>query len=90
MRILFATTAGSGHFHPLVRLAQAVVRAGHTVAFACPQSLYTLVERSGFQPFSMLDLDSLAQQRAAVMRQFAPLTKAITADSFVSGVFIGI
>jgi UDP:flavonoid glycosyltransferase YjiC (YdhE family) len=38
----------------------------------------------------MLDLDSLAEQRAAVMRQFALLTQGITANTFVSEMFIGI
>jgi UDP:flavonoid glycosyltransferase YjiC (YdhE family) len=37
MRILFTTTAGLGHFHPLVPLARAAANAGHEVAFACPK-----------------------------------------------------
>ncbi len=44
MRILFTTTAGSGHFHPLVPLAQAAVAAGHAVACAASPSLRHSVE----------------------------------------------
>lgn len=48
MRVLFTTTGGSGHFHPLVPLAQATRAAGHAVAFACPRSLCPQVEALGF------------------------------------------
>jgi MGT family glycosyltransferase len=49
MRMLFTTTAGSGHFHPLVPLARAAQARGHTVAFACPRLFCPQVEASGFQ-----------------------------------------
>jgi UDP:flavonoid glycosyltransferase YjiC (YdhE family) len=90
MRILFTTTAGMGHFHPLVPLAQAAVRAGHTVAFACPQSLCPYVEVSGFQAFSMIDLDSLTAERMAVMQRIVHLTTEESNKSMVSEMFIGI
>lgn len=51
MRILFTTLAGSGHFHPLVPLAQALERAGHVVTFATAPSLHPNVEASGFRAF---------------------------------------
>ena len=51
MRALFTTTAGSGHFHPLVPLAQALTEAGHEVAFAAPRSFGPTVEASGFRAF---------------------------------------
>jgi UDP:flavonoid glycosyltransferase YjiC (YdhE family) len=38
MRILFSTQAGSGHWRPLIPLAQAVQMAGHEVAFATTPS----------------------------------------------------
>jgi UDP:flavonoid glycosyltransferase YjiC (YdhE family) len=62
MRILFTTTAGIGHFHPLVPPAQAAVRAGHEVAFACPHSLCPYVLASGFEAFPVIDLNSLAAE----------------------------
>ncbi len=51
MRALFTTTAGSGHFHPLVPVAQALTEAGHEVAFAAPRSFGPTVEASGFRAF---------------------------------------
>ncbi len=50
MRILFATLQFSGHFHPLVPIAQAAMAAGHEVAFACAPPIPT-VERAGFRVF---------------------------------------
>ena len=47
MRALFATTAGAGHFGPMVPLAQACVSAGHQVVVAAPGSFADQVERSG-------------------------------------------
>ena len=45
MRTLFTTQAGSGHWRPLIPLAQAVQIAGHEVAFATtPIACETLVE----------------------------------------------
>ena len=51
MRVLFTTTAGSGHFHPLVPVARALVEAGHEVAVAAPGSFTPTVEASGFRAF---------------------------------------
>ena len=49
MRILCTVRAASGHFHPLVPLAQAARDAGHEVAFAMPPSFQGTVERLGFR-----------------------------------------
>jgi UDP:flavonoid glycosyltransferase YjiC (YdhE family) len=51
MRILFTTVQYSGHFHPLVPIARAAVKAGHDVAFACAASFVPTVERVGFRAF---------------------------------------
>ena len=51
MRVLFTTLNGSGHFHPLVPLAQALEHAGHQVAFACQPSYGPVVRASGFVAF---------------------------------------
>jgi UDP:flavonoid glycosyltransferase YjiC (YdhE family) len=47
VRILVATTAGAGHFAPLVPFARACARAGHQVRVAAPQSFGTVVEQAG-------------------------------------------
>src|SRR4051812_25991216 len=52
MRVLFTTQPGTGHFHPLVPLAQALRDVGHDVAFAGARSAQPLIEASGFRGFS--------------------------------------
>ena len=47
MRVLFSTTAGSGHFGPLIPFAQACSDAGHMVKVAAPTSFATDVSRAG-------------------------------------------
>lgn len=49
MRVLFSCTAGSGHFLPLVPLAQAFADDGHDVAFASAEDLRSRVEALGLE-----------------------------------------
>jgi UDP:flavonoid glycosyltransferase YjiC (YdhE family) len=51
MRVLFTTLPATGHFHPLVPIANAAVAAGHDVAFATAASFCSVVEAVGFQCF---------------------------------------
>ncbi|MBV9355155.1 MAG: glycosyltransferase family 1 protein [Chloroflexi bacterium] len=48
MRVLVATTAGAGHFAPLVPFAAALRDAGHAVRVAAPASFASAVQRAGF------------------------------------------
>ncbi len=48
MRVLVATTAGAGHFSPLVPVARACAAAGHEVLVAAPESFRGTVESAGF------------------------------------------
>jgi UDP:flavonoid glycosyltransferase YjiC (YdhE family) len=50
MRVLFASTQGAGHFHPLVRFVDACLRRGHEVLVAGPPTLAPTVDRAGY-PF---------------------------------------
>src|SRR5262249_44279399 len=52
VRVLFTCHSALGHFHPLVPIAQAMVDAGHEVAFATPASFAPIVERTGFRVFA--------------------------------------
>lgn len=54
MRVLVATTAGAGHFGPLLPFAASWRDAGHDVAVAAPASFASTIERSGFvhHPFA--------------------------------------
>ena len=48
MRVLFATTAGAGHFGPLLPFARAALKGGHEVVVAAPRSFETAVRGAGF------------------------------------------
>jgi UDP:flavonoid glycosyltransferase YjiC (YdhE family) len=63
MRVLVSTTAGSGHFGPLVPFATALRDAGHDVAVAAPASFGSAVEASGFpfRPFADAPEEELRQ-----------------------------
>jgi UDP:flavonoid glycosyltransferase YjiC (YdhE family) len=49
MRVLFSTTAGTGHFGPLIPVAKACAAAGQTVAVAAPSNFAEAVTRAGFE-----------------------------------------
>jgi UDP:flavonoid glycosyltransferase YjiC (YdhE family) len=49
MRILFATTAGAGHFGPLIPFARAAAAAGHEVVVAAPRMFEAAVRETGFE-----------------------------------------
>lgn len=49
MRMLFATTAGAGHFGPLIPLARAAIDAGHEVLVAAPTSFQASVLAAGLE-----------------------------------------
>ena len=51
MRFLFTFAGGSGHFLPLLPLAQGLAAAGHAVAFGAQATMLSTVERAGFKAF---------------------------------------
>ena len=72
MRVLVSTTAGLGHFGPLLPFAAACRRAGHDVVVAAPESFNAEVERAGFphRPFA----DAPPDEWGAVMARLPSLT----------------
>jgi UDP:flavonoid glycosyltransferase YjiC (YdhE family) len=89
MRVLLATTAGAGHFGPMVPFAAACVARGHEVRVAAPVSFAAVVSAAGFahvpladapEPelgavFARLPQLSLEEANATVMREiFAGLS----------------
>lgn len=56
MKVLIATTAGAGHFSPLVPLARACGAAGHEVLVAAPQSFRDTVESAGLEHAAFADV----------------------------------
>lgn len=51
MRFLFTTIPGLGHLHPMLPIAQALVHAGHDVAFACAKSFCRHITAQGIPCF---------------------------------------
>ena len=49
MRILFTSTAGSGHVRPLFRYAEAIRKRGHEVRFASVEPARAAIEDAGFE-----------------------------------------
>lgn len=49
MRVLLSSTAGAGHFRPLLPFAWALQRAGHDLACAAPAEAALMVEREGLR-----------------------------------------
>jgi UDP:flavonoid glycosyltransferase YjiC (YdhE family) len=68
MRVLVATTAGAGHFGPLVPFAAALQGAGHDVAVAAPASFAGAVARAGFDflPFDDASSEELGRVFASL------------------------
>jgi UDP:flavonoid glycosyltransferase YjiC (YdhE family) len=71
VRVLLTTTAGSGHFGPMIPFATAWRAAGHDVVVAAPASFRDAVDRAGFEfrPFADApqdELDAVFSTRHAV------------------------
>lgn len=49
MRVLVTTPGGTGHIHPMVPLARALVERGHAVLWALPDYAVGLVEQAGLR-----------------------------------------
>jgi len=73
VRVLFSTTAGAGHFGPLVPVARACAAAGHEVRVAAPASFGGEVARAGL-PHEAFD-DVPGPLMEAVFRQLPGLAE---------------
>lgn len=71
MRALFSSTAGAGHFTPMVPLAHACRAAGHDVAVAAPASFAETVARAGLVHLPFADVP--AEQMGAVFSRLPDL-----------------
>lgn len=61
MRALFTFAGGAGHLNPLLPVAEAVVAAGHEVAFSGKPSVVALAERAGYTVFGTGDENDAAR-----------------------------
>ena len=88
MRALFATTAGAGHFNPLVPLAHACRAAGHEVAVAAPASFAGVVERAGLEHLSFADAPE--DEMGAVFARLPGLPRLEANEVVMREVFAGL
>ena len=85
MRVLVSTTAGAGHFGPLIPFARACLAAGHEVVVAAPGSFVAQVRAAGFEhrPFA----DPSAEMLGLVFERVALLSFEQANDLVVTEVF---
>ena len=85
MRVVVATTAGAGHFGPLLPFAGALRTAGHDVVVAAPASFSTAVARAGYEHRPFADGDPAAQ--GAVFASLGGLSHRTANELVASEVF---
>lgn len=85
MRILCSTTAGDGHFGPLVPIARACLAAGHEVCVAAPASFAGAVARAGLAHLPFADVP--AERIGPVMARLPELSFAEANSTVMSEVF---
>lgn len=88
MRVLIATTAGAGHFAPLVPFGVALREAGHAVRVAAPASFAGSVRRAGFDHVPLAD--GAPDELGAVFARLPSLSMEDANAVIVSEVFCGI
>ncbi|HVL27542.1 MAG TPA: hypothetical protein VM390_05305, partial [Acidimicrobiales bacterium] len=85
MRILFSTTAGAGHFGPLVPFIRSGLKNGHEVMVAAPASMEATATATGagFWAFG----DPPAEEMAAAMGSLGQLPRAEANRRVVADIF---
>ena len=86
MRVLVATTAGAGHFGPLLPFARALRDAGHLVEIAAPASFEPAVARTGFPHVPFPDV---ADDKIGAVYARLPGRSAAEARALVMGELFG-
>lgn len=87
MRVLVASTAGAGHFAPMVPFAQALVDAGHVVRVAAPASFASVVQRAGLEHAPFADVPP--EQLGAVFARLPQLPRLEANATMIREVFAG-
>lgn len=85
MRVLFTTTPGPGHIHPMVPLATAFARGGHEVAWAVADEVCPKLRREGFEAFA-------AGRGDVTFAEFGerfPESRGLAGDELLQSMFAG-
>jgi UDP:flavonoid glycosyltransferase YjiC (YdhE family) len=85
MRVLFSTTAGAGHFGPMIPVAHACAAAGHAVAVAAPGSFADHVAKAGLTHLPFPDVP--ADQMGAVFGRLPSLPREEAERIIIAEVF---
>lgn len=85
VRVLFSSTAGAGHFDPMVPLARACAAAGHEVVAAAPQSFADHVRGANLRHLPFPDVP--AERIGAVYGRLASLPQEEAEGIVVGEVF---
>jgi UDP:flavonoid glycosyltransferase YjiC (YdhE family) len=91
VRVLFTTSSGLGHFHPLVPLARELAGAGHEVVFLCPPSLAPRVEAAGFRVKPTAAEPRPDPARQAAMQRIIGLPRGdVSNTAMIADIFVGL
>ncbi|MGH9117886.1 MAG: hypothetical protein ACRD0A_08405 [Acidimicrobiales bacterium] len=85
MRVLIASTAGAGHFGPLVPFARACLEAGHEVLVAAPASFASAVAAAGLGHVPFADVPP--EIMGPVFARLPSLTEDEANDVVIGDVF---
>ncbi len=85
MRVLFSTTAGAGHFGPMIPVAYACRAAGHEVGVAAPAGFADQVDKAGLPHLPFPDVP--AAQMGAVFGRLPSLPREEANRIVVAEVF---
>ena len=87
MRVLLSTTAGNGHFRPLLPFARALGFAGHELACAAPAEAAAMVTSEGLRHLPFAGVPGDLPDRLAVFGQLPTLGAAEARHLFGSEIF---
>ena len=88
MRVLVSTTAGAGHFGPLLPFAVAFQRAGHEVLVAAPESFAAAVEQARFPHWPVADAQH--EEWAALIARVPGLSRDEAQGLVIGDMFAGL
>ncbi len=74
MNVLFTSSPGLGHVHPMVPLARALADRGHDVRWAVPDDVHPRLQAAGFATFSAgLDVATRSAEFSRLVASFSSL-----------------
>lgn len=96
MKALIPSLPRSGHFHPLVPLAQALLQAGHEVVFVSDASFCPVIEACGFasfpvthtQPFPLTRPQQGDARAVALLQQMERLHARVHIESMIPDLLV--